>query len=62
MFAEGDMLKNKHTSDIITVTDVLHIKGARNPVLQVLDAEGQIFRLDKPSATHWVVDEGGEEE
>jgi|8_EtaG_2_1085327.scaffolds.fasta_scaffold06777_4 hypothetical protein len=75
MFAEGDVLKNKHTGGIVTVTDVLHIKSAKNPVLQVLDAEGQVFRLDKPSASHWVVDgdpstyreyvdsyEGGEEE
>jgi len=66
MFAEGDVLKNKHTGGIVTVTDVLHIKSAKNPVLQVLDAEGQVFRLDEPSASHWAlakpVVEGGEEE
>ena len=75
MFAEGEVLRNRHTGALVTVTDVLNVKGASNPVFQVLDSEGQTYRMDTPSASHWIVDgdpstyreyvdsfEGGEEE
>ena len=50
MFAEGEVLRNRHTGALVTVTDVLNVKGASNPVFQVLDSEGQTYRMDTPSA------------
>ena len=76
MFNVNDVLSNIHTGSIAIVSDVLSIRGARNPVyvmeyLEVKDHttdngklemfEAKEFRMNEPSSRNWVL-KGDEEE
>ena len=57
MFQVNDEIKNKHTGCIVKVTDVLHLKTAKNPVFcveYVEDKDGCVdFRFNRNYIKHW---------